>query len=241
MTGKVEPLKNGIYEEDGSLYFYRNGERAYAGLIQINGDYYYVNSKCEVVHDCDYYISWTHDLLPQGKYHFDADGKMTNVPAPVPAPDPSRDNIVNENGELYYYVDGVKTYAGLIQIDGDYYYVNSYCKVVTNQRHWVSKTNDLLPAGFYTFDAEGKMTDAPTPTPIPDPSKNGITSEDDELYYYVDGVKTYAGLIQIDGDYYYVNSSCKVITSQRYWISKTNDLLPAGFYDFGADGKMIQK
>ena len=241
MTGKVEPLKNGIYEEDGSLYFYRNGERAYAGLIQINGDYYYVNSKCEVVHDCDYYVSWTHDLLPQGKYHFNADGKMTNVPAPVPASDPSRDNIVNENGELYYYVDGVKTYAGLIQIDGDYYYVNSFCKVVTNQRHWVSKTNDLLPAGFYTFDAEGKMTDAPTPTPIPDPSKNGITSEDGELYYYVDGVKTYAGLIQIEGDYYYVNSSCKVITSQRYWISKTNDLRPAGFYDFGTDGKMIQK
>ena len=241
MTGKVEPPKNGIYEENGSLYFYRNGERAYAGLIQINGDYYYVNSKCEVVHDCDYYISWTHDLLPQGKYHFDADGKMTNVPAPVPAPDPSRDNIVNENGELYYYVDGVKTYAGLIQIDGDYYYVNSFCKVVTNQRHWVSKTNDLLPAGFYTFDAEGKITDAPTPTPIPDPSKNGIISEDGELYYYVDGVKTYAGLIQIEGNYYYVNSSCKVITSQRYWISKTNDLLTAGFYDFGADGKMIQE
>ena len=57
----------------------------------------------------------------------------------------------------------------------------------------------------------------------------------------MDGVKTYAGLIQIEGNYYYVNSSCKVITSQRYWISKTNDLLTAGFYDFGADGKMIQE
>lgn len=46
--------------------------------------------------------------------------------------------------------------------------------------------------------------------------------------------------IQIDGDYYYVNSSCKVITNQRYWISKTNDLLPATFYNFGADGKMVR-
>ena len=148
---------------------------------------------------------------------------------------------------MYYYVDGVKTYAGLIQIDGNYYYVNSYCKVITNQRYWVSKTNDLLPAAFYNFDAEGKMTDAPIPTPAPDPDpdpdpevKNGIVSEDGELYYYVDGVKTYAGLIQIDGDYYYVNSYCKVITSQRYWVSKTNDLLPATFYTFGADGKMVR-
>ena len=137
--------------------------------------------------------------------------------------------------------------AGLIQIDGNYYYVNSYCKVITNQRYWVSKTNDLLPAAFYNFDAEGKMTDAPIPTPDPDPNpdpnpevKNGIVSEDGELYYYVDGVKTYAGLIQIDGDYYYVNSYCKVITSQRYWVSKTNNLLPATFYTFGADGKMVR-
>lgn len=107
--------------------------------------------------------------------------------------------------------------------------------------------NDLLPAGFYNFGADGKMTDAPIPTPDPDPDpnpdpevKNGIVSEDGELYYYVNGVKTYAGLIQIDGDYYYVNSSCKVVTNQRYWISKTNDLLPATFYNFGADGKMVK-
>lgn len=49
-----------------------------------------------------------------------------------------------------------------------------------------------------------------------------------------------AGLIQIDGDYYYVNSYYKVITSQRYWVSKTNNLLPATFYTFGADGKMVR-
>ena len=82
------------------------------------------------------------------------------------------------------------------------------------------------------------MTDVPS---TPDLSKNGIVSEGGELYYYVNGVKTYAGLIEIDGDYYYVNSSCKVITNQRYWVNKTNGLLSAGFYNFGADGKMTQK
>jgi len=124
--------------------------------------------------------------------------------------------------------------------------VNSSCKVITNQRYWVSKTNDLLTAGFYNFGADGKMTDAPIPTPDPDPvailvdnavlhfgvrirvrigvgcrigvrrwNRRGIVSEDGELYYYVNGVKTYAGLIQTDGNYYYVNSSCKVVTNCR--------------------------
>ena len=232
--------KNGIVrDDDGVLRYYVDGELKYVGLIKIDDDYYYVNSKCEVVCDCDYSITWTNGLMDPGKYHFDADGKMTNAPTPDPEPtEPAKNGIVSEDGELHYYVDGVKTYAGLIKIDGNYYYVNSSCKVITNQRYWISKTNDLLPAGVYTFDAEGKMTDVP---PTPDPSKNGIVSEDGGLYYYVDGVKTYAGLIKIDGDYYYVNSSCKVITNQRYWVSKTNGLLTAGFYNFDADGKMIQK
>lgn len=78
-------------------------------------------------------------------------------------------------------MDGVKTYAGLIQIDGDYYYVNSYCKVITNQRYWVSKTNDLLTAGFYNFGADGKMTDAPIPTPDPDPDPNPDPNPDPEV------------------------------------------------------------
>ena len=170
---------------------------------------------------------------------------MTDAPIPTPDPDPDpepevKNGIVSEDGTLYYYVNGVKTYAGLIQTDGNYYYVNSSFKVVTNQRYWVSKTNDLLPATFYTFDAEGKMTDAPAKEPTPDPAKNGIVEENGELYYYVNGVKTYAGLIEIDGSYYYVNSSCKVVTSKHYWISKTNGLLPATFYDFAADGKMVR-
>ena len=69
--------------------------------------------------------------------------------------------------------------------------------------------------------------------------KNGIVADNGSLYYYVDGVLTYAGLIQIDGDYYYVNSSCKVVTSAHYWISKTNGLLPATFYDFDETGRIV--
>ena len=69
--------------------------------------------------------------------------------------------------------------------------------------------------------------------------KNGIVSEGGKLWWYVDGVKTYAGLMLIDGDYYYARSSGEILTNTKYWISKTNDLLPAAYYSFGADGKMI--
>ena len=225
--------KNGIVEEDGTLRYYANGEPTYVGLIKIGRDYYYVNSKCEVVHSCTYYVSWTHGLIPEGKYTFDAKGRMIDPPAPE---DPTKSGIVKENGALYYYESGVKVYAGLIQIDGDYYYVNSSCKVVTTKHYWVNRPNDLLPAGFYDFGEDGKMINPPKPV---DHTKSGIVTENGTMYYYVDGVKTYAGLIQIDGDYYYVNSSCKVVTTPHYWVNRPNDLLPAGFYNFGEDGKML--
>ena len=225
--------KNGIVEEDGTLRYYANGEPTYVGLIKIGRDYYYVNSKCEVVHSCTYYVAWAHGLIPEGKYTFDAKGRMMDPPAPE---DPTKSGIVEENGALYYYESGVKVYAGLIQIDGDYYYVNSSCKVVTTKHYWVNRPNDLLPAGFYDFGEDGKMLNPPKPV---DHTKSGIVTENGTMYYYVDGVKTYAGLIQIDGDYYYVNSSCKVVTTPHYWVNRPNDLLPAGFYDFGEDGKML--
>ena len=244
---QTNPDYNGIVEIDGVLYYYVDGIPTYAGLIQIDGDYYYVNSSFKIVTTLHYWVNRTNGLLPAGFYDFGQDGKMIKEPTPDPdpkpdpKPDPEKKNgIVNEDGGLYYYVNDVKTYAGLIQIDSDYYYVNSSCKVVTTLHYWVNRTNGLLPAGFYDFGADGRMLNVPKPTPDPAPEKNGIVEEDGTLYYYVNGVRTYAGLIQIDGDYYYVNSSCKVVTTLHYWVNRTNGLLPAGFYDFGADGKMVR-
>ena len=69
--------------------------------------------------------------------------------------------------------------------------------------------------------------------------KNGIVEENDSLYYYVDGVLTYAGLIEIDGSYYYVRTSGEVVHGRSYWITKTNGLMAEGSYTFADDGKMI--
>ena len=91
-----------------------------------------------------------------------------------------------------------------------------------------------MPEGSYTFADDGKMIIPEEPE-----VKNGIVEENGSLYYYVDGKLTYGGLIQIDGDYYYVRGTGKVVHGQKYWITKTNDLLPQGSYTFADDGKMV--
>ena len=167
-------VKNGIVAENGSLYYYVDGVLTGAGLIRLNGDYYYVKtSNCEVVHGRSYWVTDTNGLLPAGPYTFGTDGKMINPPVvdptpdpdpepePTPDPDPTpavKNGIVAENGSLYYYEGGVLTGAGLIRLNGDYYYVKtSNCEVVHGRSYWVTDTNGLLPAGPYTFDADGKM------------------------------------------------------------------------------------
>ena len=221
--------KNGIVAEDGSLYYYVKGERTYAGLIKIDGSYYYVRTSGEVVHGCKYWITKTNGLMAEKSYEFDADGKMV-------MPDVTKNGIVSEEGSLYYYVNGERTYAGLIEIGGSYYYVKTNGEVVHGRSYWITKTNGLMGERSYTFADDGKMLD---PQIKQDNAKKGIVAEDGSLYYYVDGVRTYAGLIEIDGSYYYVKTSGEVVHGRKYWISKTNGLLKEGSYTFADDGKMM--
>ena len=223
--------KNGIIAEDDSLYYYVKGERNYAGLIEIDGGYYYVKTSGEVVHGCRYWITKTNGLMAEHSYEFAEDGKMLNPEIK----DTSKNGIVAENDSLYYYEDGIRTYAGLIEIDGSYYYVRTNGELVYGRSYWVTKTNGLMGERSYTFADDGKMLDPQ----VKDITKDGIVSENGTMFYYKDGVKTYAGLIEIDGSYYYVKTSGEVIHGRKYWISKTNGLMKEGSYTFADDGKMI--
>ena len=69
----------------------------------------------------------------------------------------------DENGKLWYYVDGVKTYGGLLRINGDFYYARTSGEIVVNQTYWITKNNELIPIGGYTFGPDGKMIDPPAP------------------------------------------------------------------------------
>lgn len=217
--------KNGVVkDDDGVLRYYVNGKVTYVGLIEIDGDFYYVRSNGEVVTDCVYWITWTHGLKEAGYYTFDENGKLTGTP---------KNGIVEEDGVLHYYVNGTLTYAGLIKIGDDYYYVNSKCEVVRDCDYYISWTHDLMPQGRYHFDADGKLTGSVAPL------KNGIYEEDGSLYFYRNGERAYAGLIQIDGDYYYVRSTCEVVHDRSYYVYWTHGLMPEGYYNFDSAGRMI--
>ncbi len=206
-------LKNGIVAENDSLYYYKDGVRYYAGLIEIDGSYYYVRTSGEVVHGCSHWITKTNGLMSERSYTFDDNGRMTDPEIQNPA----KDGIVAEDGSLYYYRDGVRYYAGLIEIDGSYYYVDerrggSRSQLLDHQDQWSDGERS------YQFAEDGKMINPE----IKNLSKNGIVAEDGSLYYYRDGVRYYAGLIEIDGSYYYVDerrggSRSQLLDHQDQW------------------------
>ena len=236
-----EDYPNGIYlyPSGGNYYYCVDGVIIANGLMQIDGYYYYAKTSTGAfVCRQSYWITKTNGLLDEGIYKFDEQGRIV-------FPEEVKNGIVAENGSLYYYVDGKLTGAGLIQIEGNYYYVKtSNGEVVHGRNYWITTNNGLLPVDKYTFDEDGKLINPPVVEPNPDPEpevKNGIVGEMGSLYYYVDGKLTGAGLIQIEGNYYYVKTSnCEVVHGRNYWITVTNDLLPAGQYKFDQDGKMVR-
>ena len=212
--------KNGFYEENGELYYYVDGVKwLRRGLFQVDGAYYYAKTDGSLLRNIRTWASVTNDLLPKDIYDFDANGKLV-----------MKNGFVEEDGELYYYVEGTKwTRRGLFEVDGAYYYAKADGSLLRNTRGWASVTNDLLPKDIYDFGADGKLV-----------MKNGFVEEDGELYYYVDGTKwTRRGIFQVGEDYYYAKADGSLLRNTRTWASVTNDLLPKAIYDFDANGKMI--
>ena len=208
--------------------YYVNGELYRAGLIKVYGDYYYIDSTCSVATGEKYiWESWANGLVKPGTYTFGEDGKMLNPPE---EPDETWNGI--HNGR--YYVNGELYRAGLIKVEGDYYYIDSTCSVATGEKYiWESWANGLVKPGTYTFAEDGKMLNPPEE---PDETWNGIHNG----RYYVNGELYRAGLIKVDGDYYYIDSTCSVATGEKYiWESWANGLVTPGTYTFGPDGKML--
>ena len=267
--GKWQQDVNGLYHVGNDTYLVENGVRVEeAGLVYIDGYYYYFAANAKAVKNRTYWPSKTNGLLPVGPYNFDAQGRITNPPsAPTPPPaqpdepdtpdipdepdvpnepeQPEKNGIVKENGALYFYKDGVIQYcAGLVQLeDGSYIYVRTNGQLATGN-YWVTNNNDLLPVALYKFGADGKLIPAgqepEEPSKPVDPPKDGIVEVGGLLYYYEDGViKFGAGLVQLeDGSYIYVRSNGQ-LAAGKYWVTVHNGMLPEKEYTFGADGKMV--
>ncbi len=208
-------LTTELVMENGTLYYYKEGKRtANAGLAVYNGDIYLVGEGAMVTKNVTRWVSKTNGLKPAGVYSFDAEGKMI---------------IYNGIVDGYYYVDGAKTSAGMVLVDGNYYFAENGGKLKTNVVSWCSRNNNLLPAGTYRFDAAGKVIMA-----------TELVMENGTLYFYQNGKRTAnAGLAVYNGDIYLVGEGAMVTKNVTRYVSRTNGLKPAGEYTFDAEGKLV--
>lgn len=81
----------------------------------------------------------------------------TRPPEPDTEPEPVKNGIVKENGKLFYYENGKKVGAGLIRLDGNYYYVKPSGDVVRNTTYYIEDGKNMIPPGYYVFNAQGAV------------------------------------------------------------------------------------
>ena len=97
-----------------------------------------------------------------------------------------------------------------------------------------------IPVGYYRFNAEGKME-----LPDVNTQKNGVI----DGYLYINDVRqTRYKLVAYDGDFYFINDGDKVAVNTRLYLNDAfvkgmtfadGTPIPAGYYRFDAEGKMI--
>ncbi len=258
-TGKIAQLpellagddyRNGLVRmPDGKVQYFRNGQPAFAGLLKSNaGDYYFIDPTGQAVRNREYAFSaqYANGLLPAGTYIFDSTGKIAQLPELL-----GGESLVNglvrlPDNSVQYLKDGVPTFAGLVRSNvGDYYFIGTSKRAVTGVRYTfaASYTNGLLPAGTYTFDGAGKMTQVPVLLAGTDFMNGLVRLPDGKVQYYVHGKNTFAGLVRSDaGDYYFIGPSKRAVTDTTYTFPDTysNGLLPAGTYTFDGTGRITQ-
>ena len=274
----VEPEEPEVLNGLVGDYFYIDGVRAkaYYGLVEWNGNFYYVNDGGRIVRDMKKYLTKTHDLtfedgtpIPNAEFYFNAEGKMQYTLAEPEQPDtpvvppvtPEEPEVLNGIVGNYYYIDGVraKAYYGLVEWEGNFYYVNDGGRIVRDAKKYVNKPNGLkfsdgtdVPKAEFYFNADGVMQytlaepEEPDTPVVPEEPEvlNGIVGN----YYYIDGVraKAYYGLVEWEGNFYYVNDGGRIVRDAKKYVNKPNGLkfsdgtdVPKAEFYFNADGKMI--
>jgi hypothetical protein len=189
-------------------------------VVELDGNMYLVGDGYRVVKNSTVYLGDSQLKLvglPKGLYAFDANGVLS----------PATDIY---NGKYYENSQPAKLYQ-VIEFEGANYFVGDFYKVVKNKAMVLSASamgDSGLPAGAYTFDAQGKMSPA-----------TGVV----EGKYYENGqrAKLYQ-LVKVGEDYYFVGDGYRVLTNTSVTLKESQTApygLAAGTYSFDANGKMI--
>ena len=203
-------------------YFYLNTERQKCyQLIRFEGGYYFINDGHKYARNCTIYLSDKFlggTGLKAGYYDFGADGRMDIKNGP--------------NADGFFYRDGVRQNCyQLVEYEGSYYFINDGHKYARNCTIYLSAkflSGTGLKAGYYDFGADGRLN-----------IKNGPNADG---FFYRDGVRQSCyQLVEFEGSYYFINDghkyarNCTIYLSDKF-LGGTG--LKAGYYDFGADGRL---
>lgn len=234
-----------LFANDGKFQSSFTGLKSYEGKDAVELDRYFENGQMVwnpgFVYVDEVWYYFIGDIINGGNKP--AEGDIYNT----------RDNDSGyAKGGIYNFVDGKlsdkngvvdgKYYegsqlmigAGLKKLSDGYIYVRSTGAVAIGD-YWVTNTNGICKSRMFSFDKNGYAAN------IVDPSINGIHNG----FYYENGETEYAGLIEIDGETYYVKSNGQLATGY-YYITKidgyTGDLnVKVGDrLNFGTDGKLVK-
>ena len=210
----------GVYNLNGTLYYVVDGKVNGGGVIDIDGDLYYVEWNGVVDTGKVYVVAErTNGLVNVGWNYFGEDGKLIN------------NDLCTVDGTTYYIVNGqpAKGY-GVIQVDGNLYYINSTGAVGTGKLYvTAAETNSLVNAGYIYTDETGRIYD------------NEFAEIDGKILYVVKGqpVKSSASAVkEIDGELYFVEWNGNIPTGKIYIsAAECNGLTTAGWHYTDETGK----
>ena len=187
LSSDLPHIANGFSAGD-IVYFDDNGMALFAGLVYGDDGYlYYINANLKAVKDGKYWVTKTNGIVKSGlQREFDAQGRMIVKNGILP---------LNGNGVLVYYVnDDVQYDLGLVRMaDGRMIYVNADATLKANGTYYLSKTNGLLPQGYYPFNSNCIL------------QLNGWFTCDQGTTYYQNGVMHGAGWDNIGDSFYYLS------------------------------------
>lgn len=204
-----------------ALRYIRKGQPYAAGLVQMGSDIYYVRSSCQAATGM-YWVSpdKTNGILETGFYLFADNGALIDG------------RFADWKGEECYIKMGQPYYAGVIEYNGKLIYVGSNCKMNTGVCYITKAAgNGILEEGYYYFKEDGELL------------ASGFAKWTDGVtYYFENGQRCAAGVVEVDGSVYYINSGCQAVTG-RYYVSesKGNGILKEGVYTFDANGVLISE